>query len=168
MIFSLPRSGSAWLSVLLTYTGTFCYHEPLSERESLDELFKRPGSGGVDTIAYTRPELRFKYRSFVLKRDIDQIEKSSRQCGVSYKAPVKQFEAATKALPVIDYHKLDQINYLESVWHMIAGTPFDRARGLQLIGMNIQRDLEKYRLKAPHLAYFPDQSKSLRGSRYTG
>ena len=168
LVFSLPRSGSAWLSVLLTYQESFCYHEPLSEPETLEELFKRPNSGGVDTMAYLWPSLRQRYRCFVLKRDYAEIEQSSRQCGVDYKAPVEKFEAATFGLPVIDYHKFDQITYLERIWIMIVGTAFDPCRARQLIGMNIQRDLEKYRLKAPHLAHFPDQAKSLRGSRYTG
>jgi hypothetical protein len=162
-IFSLPRSGSAWLSVFLTYAHSFCYHEPTSERESLDELFKRPGMvGGVDTLAYTRPDIRFKYNCFVLKRDYADIEKSSRTCGVHYKAPARQFEAATEALPVIDYHKLDQIEYLEKLWHLVAGSGFDRQRALQLIEMNIQRNLERFKRKVPSLAHIHDPAPRVR------
>jgi hypothetical protein len=125
----------------------------------LDELFSRPNSGGVDTLAYTQPELVGKYRSFVLKRDYVEIESSSRRCGVSYIAPAKAFEKATKGLSEIDYHKLDQITYLEQVWAMIVGTAFDRDRARLLIEMNIQRDLERFRQQRPH---FADQIKSLR------
>jgi hypothetical protein len=162
-IFSLPRSGSAWLSVFLTYDGCFCYHEPTSEKECLDYLFERPGIvGGVDTLAYTRPEIRFKFRSFALRRDYYQIESSSRSCGVHYKAPAKQFEAATKALPTIDYHKLDQIEYLEKVWHTIVGTPFDRERALMLIEMNVQRNLDRFKRKVASLAYIHDPAPRVR------
>lgn len=159
MIFSLPRSGSAWLSVLLTYSGTFCYHEPLSDQQPLDELFKRPNSGAVDTLAFTRPELRQKYRGFALKRDVSQIERSSRECGVNYKAPYKQFELATTGLPVIEHSMLSDVAYLEKVWGMVVGTPFDRQRAAQLIGMNIQRDLGKFTIRGQSLAHLIDQKE---------
>ena len=56
-IFSLPRSGSAWLSVFFTHGNAFCYHEPLAESQPLSVLFNRPGIvGAIDTLAYTRPE----------------------------------------------------------------------------------------------------------------
>jgi hypothetical protein len=153
-IFSLPRSGSAWLSVFLTHGNSFCYHEPLAERQPLSVLFDRPGIvGAVDTLAYTRPEIRNAYRSFVLERDISDIEKSSHKCGVQYKAPVKEFDAATSGLESINYHKLDQINYLERIWHRVVQTEFDRPRALQLIEMNIQRDLQRFKLKVPALAH---------------
>ena len=153
-IFSLPRSGSAWLSVFFTHGNAFCYHEPLAESQPLSVLFNRPGIvGAIDTLAYTRPEIRQVYRSFVLKRDIGDIEKSSRGCGVSYKAPIKEFEAATAGLETIDYHKLDQIGYLERVWTQVVQTDFDRPRALQLIEMNITRNLIRFKRKVPALAH---------------
>jgi hypothetical protein len=158
-IFSLPRSGSAWLSVFLTYENSFCYHEPLSEPEPLHDLFSRPGSGGVDTLAYTRPELVGRYRSFVLKRNYADIEASSRRLGVGYQAPKAEFERVTKGLPEIDYHKLRDLSYLQEVWDKIVSTAFDRDRARLLVDMNIQRDLEKFRSDRPH---FASQIESLR------
>jgi hypothetical protein len=156
-IFSLPRSGSAWLSVFLTHGKSFCYHEPLSEQENLDVLFSRPGIvGAVDTQAYTKPAIRNRYRSFVLKRDISQIERSSHACGVNYTAPVDEFESGTSGLEVIEYSKLDQISYLEEVWRAVVGTGFDKARAARLIDMNIQRDLHRFKLKVPAFAHFID------------
>jgi hypothetical protein len=159
LIFSLPRSGSAWLANFLTYGNTFCWHEPLSEPQPLDELFSRPGSGGVDTLAYTRPDLLSKYQCFVLKRDYGQIVESSRKCGVRYDPPVAQFEAVTRGLSVINYHNFQDISYLESVWCMISGTAFDWDRARLLIELNVQRDLERFRKDRPH---FADQIESLR------
>jgi hypothetical protein len=115
----------------------------------------------VDTQAYLHPELRDKYRCFVLKRDISAIERSSRNCGVDYKAPYKQFEAATEGLPVIEYENLSDVEYLAKVWAMVIGTPFDRQRASQLIEMNIQRDLGKFKIHGQSLANLIDRKACL-------
>jgi hypothetical protein len=160
-IFSLPRSGSAWLSIFLTYGGSFCYHEPSAEREPLDKLFERPGSGAIDTLAYTHPERYKKYRLFVLARAADQIEESSRRCGVNYRAPIVEFNRVTYGLPQIEHCRLSDIDYLQQVWSMIVGTPFDRDRTEQLAGMNITRDLSKISSKVPALAHLLNQKECI-------
>jgi hypothetical protein len=136
-----------------------CWHEPLSESLPLADLFSRPRSGGVDTLAYTKPELARHFRCFVLRRSYADIEASSRRLGVEYKAPREEFERVTRGMPEIDYKSLGNLLYLQRIWSLIAGTAFDRDRARMLIELNVQRDLENFRRSRPH---FSDQIESLR------
>lgn len=162
-IFSLPRSGSAWLSVFLTHGPAFCYHEPLAESQTLSVLFSRPGIvGAIDTLAYTQAVvLRQQYRCFVLKRDIAEIESSSARCGVTYRAPQETFARATAGLTVIDYRYFRDIKYLAHIWWSVVGDDFDAARAQQLMEMNIQRDLPRIITKVPTLAHCIAQKSSV-------
>jgi hypothetical protein len=151
-IFSLPRSGSAWLATFLTYGESFCYHEPCAERIPLAVLFDRPGIiGAVDTLAYTMPRIARDYRCFVLRRSYSEIIASSVTCGIEYEIP-REFEQVTAEMPVIDHQRLGDLHYLAYVWDAIVGTEMDHERARQLIRMNIQRDLGKFNALAPHLA----------------
>lgn len=146
-IYSLPRSGSAWLSVFLSGNGSFCYHEPFADGgwEALWKRWKeRPEGcvGAVDTSAYKRESHNYiGIDHYVLIRNKMEIDASLKQRGwiVNLTQENDIFESVTRSLPVISYSKLWNVGYLAELWQQIVGTSFDRERAEYLIEMNIQR-----------------------------
>jgi hypothetical protein len=143
-IFSLPRSGSAWLSVFLTGADSYCYHEltieqdwPLVAGSRKEQLI-----GAVDTAAILDPKKIYDLYPHIdyysLVRNKEDINKSLRRVGLG------KFNANKYPLPPhtpIFYEKLHDIGYLNHIWDAIIGTPFDKERAERLVDMNIQRDL---------------------------
>ena len=165
-IYSLPRSGTAWLSVFLTAFDSYCYHEPLADMtiEHLALKFSaRPDwvTGAVDTSAYQYGSMVKKAlphaRQFVLRRSVDEITASSALCGVAYDAATEVGALAnvTQGLPVIDYHQLRNVWYLKDLWAELIGTPFDRERAELFVEMNVQRDVRTFFANRPHLQVNP-------------
>ena len=153
-IFSLPRSGSSWLSVFLTGPGSYCYHEPTADYspEEWKAVVKhRPEKiiGGVDTGAYcfaldtwtAFPKTKF----FTLCRDPHDINKSTRWLKIEgYDAFYERERLDALNHEHILYSKLHDLGYLEEVWARVIGTEFDSERAEQLIEMRIERDITNF------------------------
>jgi hypothetical protein len=148
-IYSLPRSGSAWLSLFLTGRDSFCFHEPTAEID-VGMLFSsrpEPVVCGVDTGAYlVAPDIGrvLGARCFVLRRDIADIQKSLQQAGfssVDAKIEAVKFDKVTAGMAVIEYHRLPDAAYQREIWEAVIGLKFDAVRAAAISGMNIQRDV---------------------------
>lgn len=161
-IFSLPRSGSSWLSVFLTGRDSFCYHEPTADytpQEWMERASERPEStiGAVDTGAYIHASLITQAlpewtRYFVLERDPAEIERSTLTFNVrGYDAALQYEKLMDLPFPRISYENLGDLTYLRSVWEMAIGPGFDEARTAKLQEMNIQRDIGKFFALRPNL-----------------
>lgn len=169
-IYCLPRSGSCWLSVFLTAFDSYCYHEPFADM-SPDQLqakiAQRPDwvTGAVDTGAYRLQAGSIEraiagVRSFVLKRNVVEIQASADANGVIYDAheELGRLESLTAGLAVIDYHRIDDVGYLREIWGELIGTPFDRERAVMFTELNITRDLRKFFGSRPNLTVAGRQS----------
>lgn len=153
-IYSLPRSGSAWLSMWLTGRSTFCFHEPSSEPESLQDLWEsrpEPVVCGVDTGAYiVAPDayLALKARPYVLWRDPVEVQNSLNECGFPWfdaKLERAKLDAVTLGMRVIYHDRLADVGYRRGLWHEITGgLHFDERRDAAIAGMNVQRDIKKF------------------------
>jgi hypothetical protein len=145
-IHSLPRSGSAWLSVFLTGPDSFCYHEPFAKPDWRERMQRRPETivGAVDTLAHRLGKVN-GFREYALVRDIAEIKRSAdRLCyGIDAMGALDQFTQATSGMPVIYYDRLHDIGYLADLWQEFIGTPFDKERAELLAQMNIQRDVRR-------------------------
>jgi hypothetical protein len=160
-VFSLPRSGSAWLSLFLTGKDSFCYHEitadvPIPKIRQL--WLDRPETaiGAVDTGAWLWPdevcEAVKGSTLCVLKRDLDEIELSCRNLvaaghNVADFDVVKSAErlnAVTKDFLVIEHARFHDIEYLRELWRRLLGTPFEEERARLMIEMNVTRDLGRF------------------------
>ena len=150
-IYSLPRSGSAWLSLFLSGPESFFFHEPLVEKQHLFTLFERPYRvvGGVDTSAYQTPARVVRELPgaslYALRRDLNGIRSSSEAMGfgsINFEEEERRFLCATDGLPVIKYELLSDVDYLAWVWNALVGGDFDRVRALQMIEMRVERDLQ--------------------------
>lgn len=159
-IFSLPRSGSSWLSVFLTGHDSYCYHEPTADHSPYEwkELCsKRPEKhiGAVDTGAYTFADMMWdalpNTKFFSLCRNPHDIDKSSRWHGIQYDAYHEREKLDALKHEKIIYSKLNDIGYLEEVWARVIGTKFDSERAKQLIDMRIERDIRKFFNERPDI-----------------
>jgi hypothetical protein len=160
-IFSLPRSGSSWLSVFLTGPDSFCYHEPTADHSPIEWkslATKRKGiTGAVDTGAYcfaneiwdALPNTNF----YSLCRDPHEINRSSRWNHIDYDAYKEREKLDSLKHERIIYSKLSDISYLEEIWARIIGTEFDEERTKLLIDMRIERDISKFFSDRPELCF---------------
>lgn len=147
-VYSLPRSGSSWLSVFLSMPGSYCYHEPFADgdlEDTINKMYRRPEEcvGLIDTSAHQRelPRLNGWYY-FVLHRHKHEVASSLRIKGwvLELDKEITRLDKATEDCVSIYYHWLSEISYLESIWKSITGgLPFDRERAEYLTEMNIQR-----------------------------
>lgn len=170
-IFSLPRSGSAWLSMFLTGKDSFCYHDPsadMDEDELRIRMSRRPEKvvGAVDTGAYVRAtDIRSEYRCFRLYREPVEIRRSSLQFGVDYPAEAESRKLyaleSLAGMTRIEYSGFQDILYLEHLWDEIVGTEFDAERARVFQEMTIERDIAKFFNQRPQLcisASYPSRS----------
>lgn len=160
-IFSLPRSGSAWLSVLLTGPQSYCYHEPTADRSPAEwaaHARGRPESvvGAIDTAAYryvgqVRAALR-EGPCYALLRDPLEIARSARRVGFDeFDAEAARAELDALDLEPIEYGRLQSLDYLAELWDRLIGTRFDEERARQLLEMRIERDVARFIANRPGL-----------------
>lgn len=151
-IFSLPRSGSAWLSVFLTGKDSFCYHELTVEKDWQNAPKARVESviGAVDTAASMYSNLIYdafpNAKYFTLVRDRNEINKSIKKLDAQFNLN-PTYDAFNFDLPShseIRYDLLTDLCYLEDVWSRVIGSGFDKERAKILTQMNIQRDVKKF------------------------
>lgn len=157
-IYSLPRSGSAWLSLFLSGRDSFCYHEPLSDYplpRLFEQIAARPerAVGIMDTAGYRiapKAALSFHQR-FLLLRDPEEIRRSSAKFGIEFDAHAERERLCALDGQVIDYQFLSDLNYLEVLWTRIVGDGFDIERARLLLEMRVERDVRKFFAARPHL-----------------
>jgi hypothetical protein len=148
LIYSLPRSGSAWLSVFLSGKDSYCFHDALADDMELKQLITRPETivGTAETAAFAlAPGIHEKVwaKPFVLTRDPQEIGISIAKMG-KWMDPFKM-RSDLDALGIkdeIEYKWLGDVAYLEEVWARVIGTDFDRDRAKLLKEMHIERDYE--------------------------
>lgn len=134
LIYSTPRSGSAWLSNFLTYGGSFCQHEPLADGGGI-YFPDYPVSGAIDTgaaiLGYIPPD---GVEVFHLCRNKQEVADSLKRIGL----PTYDLSRYKSGF---QYRDLFDIDYLEIVWGVVTKLPFDRNRAEMLIEMNVQRSI---------------------------
>lgn len=154
-IYSLPRSGSAWLSVFLTGRNSFCFHDASIECGSFEELFSsrpEPSVCAVDTAAYLiGPDLpsRLNARQYVLVRPKAEIAASllkAQMINPHYDLDQEyaQFQRVTHGMAPIFHAQLSDQDYREWIFTEVTDQPYDARRAKAISDMNIQRDLKKF------------------------
>jgi hypothetical protein len=146
LIFSLPRSGSAWLANFLTYGDSFCFHEPLAGGPL--ERLGRPASivGVADTGAYLFPVSA--PREYALIRNPQDVIDSLAKQGLPALQDWQRFRERTEGLPTFRYEFMFDVGYLRELWIEIVGADFPEARAEQLIEMNVQHDIQTLAARA--------------------
>ena len=149
-IYSLPRSGSSWLSQFLSMPGSFCYHEPLADHtlpDILDKMETRPEPcvGLIDTSAHQKDLAKLENCNYyVIHRDLQEIDKSLKLKGwvINIQEEQKKLHLASAAAGCINLHYkwFNDLGYLRNVWDSIVDSPFDQERAEYLMEMNVQRE----------------------------
>jgi hypothetical protein len=152
-IFSLPRSGSAWLSQFLSQPGSFCFHEPFADAWGWENLHgcmmsrSEPCVGAIDTSAYQKDFVSIEdCQYYVLRRDVSEIAASLNRNGWWMDLPreYQKLETCLKrsGINCIEIHHkwFCDMDYLKNIWDSIVGAPFDKSRTELLREMNVQRN----------------------------
>lgn len=117
MVFSLPRSRSAWLSRFLTYGDWHCGHDELRHMRQLEDVrswLSQPNTGSVETAAAPfwrlgldlRPDLQV----VTIRRDPEAVTDSLLRCGFTTDRPTM-----LSAMRRLD-RRLDQIEACTGAW----------------------------------------------------
>ena len=136
LIVTLPRSRSAWLSVLFTDGDSICSHDALAEYE-LDSI---PHDGSVETAAYAFVDRvnALKIPVLVVHRPIEDINASLERLGW----PAMHQRAASALSDInglhIQYSDLDNFLLMFNAYHWLTGRELSETRYNHLRKMNIQ------------------------------
>lgn len=155
-ITGLPRSRTAWLSVLMTTGNSICFHEPSRDFESLDDMEGKFKSESHQYVGISDSGLgfliggivkRFNPRILIVERPIQEVEDSLNFIGLpatNYCELLKAELDAVHDMPTImrvPFELLKDKNVIQRIfWHLTPGMPFDEERYNALTWMNIQTD----------------------------
>ena len=159
LVTGLPRSRTAWMSVLLTTAQSLCLHEPSASFREIEELrtfyeTDYPNYMGASDsgLAFFLPWIleNLHPHTLIIERDPDEVTESLCQIGmprtnIAYllRDALEPFRHDPMCLWV-PFRRLDDRRTIEKVfWHLLPGVPFDEDRYDQLRHMNIQASLGK-------------------------
>ena len=118
-IYSLPRSGSAWLSQFLTGPDSYCYHEPFSDDLGVRQKCTESIIGAVDTSAFQfhkGAHIEMGAKPYVLVRDPSEVAFSLAKLGVVADTHAMRQELDALGIPdVIEHQHFGSMDYLEAV-----------------------------------------------------
>lgn len=156
VIFSLPRSRTAWLSRFLTYGDWVCCHDSLLKidgAQHLRELLAIPNTGLAETaMSFAAPLIRRYFprsRFVVVRRPLEDIEASlSRFPGWEgshdfFLEEIQRLESIS-AMPgtlTVNFADLDGVECCAKVFQHCLGMPLDVDHWASLAGVNIQCDM---------------------------
>lgn len=168
IVFSLPRSRSAWLSRFLTYGDWVCGHEQLRYMRGLDDLkswFAQPMIGSVETAAApfwrSLEGLAPDARLVVLRRPVDEVVASFmsvhsfdpvwlRRTIVRIDMKLAQIEKRLAVMSVT-FADLDREEVCGKLFEHCLHLPFDRNWWETIRHVNVQIDLRAlFRYFAAH------------------
>lgn len=158
VIFSLPRSRSAWLSRFLTYGDWICGHEELRHMRSLEDVevwFEQPCIGTAETAAAPWWRLLDRFAAgakvLVVRRPVDQVVDSlMRLPGVTFDRTqlhavisqhdrkLNQIEARVPNVLSVDFDDLVDEQTCAAVFEHCLPYKHDPAHWARLAPINIQ------------------------------
>lgn len=175
IVFSLPRSRSAWMTHFLSYPPFQCGHDMATYCESVSDFLGMFASGMVGTcetgaveawrvIRAEMPECKF----VVVRRPLPDVLASFARHGLSpdeaqliQRANLLESVASLAGTLVLDYSELDGYLGCRRLFEFCLGLPFDWAWWEFYSQYNIQVDLraqlELCRVNAPGLARLRDE-----------
>lgn len=172
LITGLPRSRTAWLSVLCTTGDSICYHEPTSTMNDIKELadvYDKPSLkyvGASDSgLGFFLPWVMeaINPRTVIIDRGLDEVRQSLVKCGITKEGGLRMLMDCLNRYKYhpsvlwVPYKALDNKRWIEKIWmHLMPGLVFDEGRYEQLAHMNITVDI-------PHkIEHYHKQGRSIR------
>lgn len=165
LICGLPRSRTAWFSVLMTGKDSFCYHEPLSDcADSFDEILELWGKGKCAYTGMADHLLGFRLgeilevvrpRTLVVERALDDVCASLARFDIPAQPFCDQLVRAMAPhldhplVRVVAYEALDDATMIvECMRWLCPDVGIDALRLQQMMAMNIQADMGKVKQAA--------------------
>lgn len=162
IVFSLPRSRSAWLARFLTYGEWHCEHEGLMFRDSLADVrawLNRPHTGTVETAAAPFWRLLEGYapgiRVATLRRPIPAVMASLRAAGLRFdrshmhrslehaERTLDDIEASLPNVMSLRFSDLEKEETCARIFEHCLPYRHDAERWRQLAARNIQVDIRQ-------------------------
>ena len=159
LITGLPRSRTAWLSVLCTTGNAICYHEPSICFDDIADLRDFYDKGTARYIGASDAGLGFflswileniKPRTLIVDRDVDEVNRSLSRIGLKPKnsmtllhRELRKFQSHPLVMWV-PFFALERKHIVQKIFsHLMPGEDFDETRYEHLSSMNIQVDFAK-------------------------
>ncbi len=155
VVFGLPRSRTAWLSVFLTHKDWVCGHDLIAEINSasdLRQMLEQPNTGTVETgIGYAWPLIRYWFpeaRFAVIRRPLAEVRASLLNQGLTLErlendeATLDQIAALPGTLSVT-FAELNTETGCRRLFEHCLGTPMDTGWWSGLAEQNIQIDFAR-------------------------
>lgn len=141
-VFSLPRSGSSWASVLFTTPGAVCLHDPIEYCRTLDayEALGADRDVGIScTGGWMLDGWDVRTPTILLDRPIWEVQSSLRKIGLPTAPPMMIDRWHCLAWPRVSLEDLMVEDRAAEVWrYLIPWGPFPRARYAELKKLKIQ------------------------------
>ena len=158
-ITGLPRSRTAWMAAYFSMGRTLCYHEPIAELSSLDDLpefFDAPyysHVGVADSGLGFHIDWILKHiqpRTLIIDRPLCDVDAALARLGFPKTTQTQLLQRALDRCgdhPLvrrISYSSLDNPRAMErAFFHLMPGIPFDQVRHEQFCRLNIQADMQR-------------------------
>ena len=181
VVFSMPRSRSAWLSRFLTWGEWHCGHEELIHARSLDDVkawLSQPCTGTVETAAAPFWRLLERYgdaRVVVVRRPVDEVVASFLRLPLAFDeavlvplmrrldAKLAQIERRLPGVLSVSFADLATEEGCRRVWEHVLPYPHQPAWWAAISRVNIQIDMRalarRVRAYQPQLAKLAKQAK---------
>ena len=157
IVFSLPRSRSAWIARFLSYGGRRCGHDLATECASLDELTERlrgeyVGTAETGAVVGWRALVRRmpEARIAVIRRPVGDVYNSLARFGVASQALAAELLerdamlgelAKVRGVKSFTFAQLNGIEGCRALFEHCLGEPFDWEWWEGLAGVNVQVDV---------------------------
>ena len=160
-IFSLPRSGTSWLSLFLTGKDSYCYHEPTADFSPFDwarHARNRPELtvGAIDTCAYRYAHLvrdaMPQALCFTIQREPHEIITSLEAASMHGMDVLEAYERIQGlGLTPLYYKHFGDHKYLASIWESLTGTEPDPEHIDRFLELRVERDVNRFIANRPQL-----------------
>lgn len=181
VVFSMPRSRSAWLARFLTWGDWHCGHEELLHARSLDDVtawLSQPFTGTVETAAAPFWRLLARHegvRVVVVRRPVDEVVASFLRLPLAFDEAVlaslmrrldcklAQIERRVPGALSVSFADLDTEDGCRRVWEHVMPYPHQPAWWAAVSRVNIQIDMRvlarRIRAYRPQLTKLAAQAK---------
>ena len=156
LITGLPRSRTAWLSVLCSTSDSICYHEPIGGIRDVSDIEALYRSDFYKYVGISDSGLGFflpwileniKPRTLIVERDPLQVAASLAQLGLprtNFLDLLGERLAPFKSHPLVMWVPFEALNTKRVIqkiyWHLMPGHAFGEERYEQLAKMKIETD----------------------------
>lgn len=158
-VAGLPRSRTAWLSVFLSQSRQYCYHEAIDGCYSISDYkdkIKGCGDSSTGLMTIDVQKLYPKSKIVIITKNSEQLENCIGWCNEFYNMDSREFmlEQQEKLLKLdgLRINQSDISNRLEDIWSHLIGTEWNDIYK-RLVGFNIQVqsiDIDKKAAMALH------------------